>query len=265
MADVDTSAFPIVDDFAVCLRNTERFGNHIHLIDRKRGTVAGFWRWDHADLKVRRMETAGIPLGSRTGPFHDAGQGWEIIIWEHLEDVYVMEGPFDEEPRHFYSWFRVPKKNYLAAWQVAIDEARANPQTFDLFEEALVSPERVKALSMGNQGLTRLPDEIGRFENLESLTLYLNKLHTLPETIGSLKKLRWIDLRFNRIERLPKSFCALLALESINLAENQLREIPRCVARLRKLKSFYIVQNPVAVRSRLQFKTMRRDVEIGRY
>jgi hypothetical protein len=53
------------------------------------------------------------------GPFDDLEQGWQIIIFERDNYVYVMQG---EDPccTEYPIWFRVPRDCYFTEWMKLI-------------------------------------------------------------------------------------------------------------------------------------------------
>jgi Leucine Rich Repeat (LRR) protein len=262
IATLPTAMFPVVHDFELRLRDTDRFGVHLDFASTADGLLAGFPWWDHADADLRRMPDDEIPLGTADRPFHDIEQGWQIWIWERDDHVLILEGD-NEEPSRYRAWFAVPKALYLAAWRVAVARTRAQGGAFKSLADALEQPELVRALEIGNQRLTELPIEVCSLHNLESLNLYLNQLTSLPPEFGKLKRLRWLDLRFNQIETLPDELASLESLVEVNLAENQLRTIPPWVATLPALKTFYVRGNPVEAASLDWIRRKRPRLDVG--
>jgi len=56
--------------------------------------------------------------------FWDLEQGWEQVIFDKGEYVYVLEGDADDHTCGYHCWFRVRKARYLAEWQTAIEACR---------------------------------------------------------------------------------------------------------------------------------------------
>jgi hypothetical protein len=86
----------------------------------KRGRLASFPAWEHADRDLRHFTPADVPLGSIDEPFEDADEGWRIVIFEHRSFIYVLEAD-DPKATDFARWFRVPRDRYLQAWAALID------------------------------------------------------------------------------------------------------------------------------------------------
>jgi hypothetical protein len=90
------------------------------MMSRTRGDLAGFPAWDHADRDLRHFTPADIPLGTEDEPFEDADEAWRIMILAVETDVVILEG---DAPRGaFTRRYRVPREQYLAAWEELIRE-----------------------------------------------------------------------------------------------------------------------------------------------
>ena len=118
---IEPGAFPVIPDFAIELRESEEFGQHVQFVSPTRGDLAGFPYWDNVERDLRHFTTEDVPFGSLDEPVDDADEDWQIVIFEHRGFVYVLEG---NEPHTtaFDVWFRVPTDRYLAAWAAVIDQ-----------------------------------------------------------------------------------------------------------------------------------------------
>ena len=118
---IDLDAFPTINDFAIELRDSEDFGQHVHFVSPTRGELAGFPYWDNVERDMRHFVSEDVPLSSMDEPFEDTDVDWQIVIFESGGFVYVLEG---EEPHatKFGVWFRVPLDRYIAEWARVIDE-----------------------------------------------------------------------------------------------------------------------------------------------
>lgn len=72
-----------------------------------------------------------------------------------------------------------------------------------------------KVLAMCCQGLTFIPEQIARFENLTWLNLSGNNLKDLPDSIGKLKKLKFLDISENKFSECPKALTQLVSLKEL--------------------------------------------------
>jgi hypothetical protein len=118
--DFDLDDAPRVPDFYLTLREHPEGGLHIEMMSRARGRLAGFPGWDHADRDLRHFTHADIPLGTEEIPFEDADESWRILILALEKDVFILEG---DTPRGALTRrYRVPRDQYLAAWEELIRE-----------------------------------------------------------------------------------------------------------------------------------------------
>ena len=118
---IELDEFPTIGDFAIELRESEEFGQHLHFVSASRGELAGFPYWDNVERDMRHFVAEDVPLGSIDQPVDDADVDWQIVIFEHLGFVYVLEGAQPHTIR-FDVWFRVPRDRYIAEWARVIDE-----------------------------------------------------------------------------------------------------------------------------------------------
>jgi hypothetical protein len=109
-----------VTDFYLALRAQPEGGLHIEMLSRTRGPLAGFPAWDHADRDLRHFTPADIPLGTEEIPFEDADEAWRIVILPRGTDVFILEG--DAPHGALTRRYRIPREQYLAAWDDLIRE-----------------------------------------------------------------------------------------------------------------------------------------------
>lgn len=64
-------------------------------------------------------------------------------------------------------------------------------------------------LSLGHQGLTFIPEQISRFENLTWLNLSGNNLESLPNAMSTLTQLKHLDITENKFSQQPKVLTTL--------------------------------------------------------
>jgi hypothetical protein len=111
---------PPVTDFYLTLRDEPEGGLHIEMLSRTRGHLAGFPAWDHADRDLRHFTPADIPLGTEEEPFEDADEGWRIVILAQGNAVFILEA--DAPSGALTRRYRVPREQYVAAWDELIRE-----------------------------------------------------------------------------------------------------------------------------------------------
>ena len=118
--DFDLDDAVRITDFYLTLEEEPEGGLHIAMMSRARGRLAGFPAWDHADRDLRHFTHDDIPLGTDDEPFEDADEAWRIVIVAEGNDVFILEGdaPHGELTRRY----RIPRDQYLAAWEELIRE-----------------------------------------------------------------------------------------------------------------------------------------------
>ncbi|HEX7421811.1 MAG TPA: hypothetical protein VF505_18140 [Thermoanaerobaculia bacterium] len=116
--DDGVGSFPTIDDFSV--RVSDSAEKQIEFVGAKKGRLAFFPAWEHADRDLRHFTPLDVPIGTMEEPFDDADDNWRIIIFEHRGFVYVLEAS-DPNAKDFPRYFRVPRDRYLQAWAMLID------------------------------------------------------------------------------------------------------------------------------------------------
>jgi len=108
--------------------------------------------------------------------------------------------------------------------------------------------ETLEALDLSGVGLTRLPDDMGRFKKLEALFCSGNRFDRLPPSLGDCPalsqvgfratgmvelpaealppRLRWLTLTDNRLSSLPEALGERPDLQKLMLAGNRLNSLP---------------------------------------
>ncbi|MFN8277094.1 MAG: leucine-rich repeat domain-containing protein [Chitinophagales bacterium] len=119
------------------------------------------------------------------------------------------------------------KKSIITALSlILMSAAYAQLPVYTSMEEALKEPEKVRALTLKELGLTELPGDIEKFTNLEVLDLSGNRLTQFPEKLFSFKKLRALTLKGNRIERLPEDIHKMDQLEELYISYGLSHNVP---------------------------------------
>jgi len=102
--------------------------------------------------------------------------------------------------------------------------------TFTNIDQAVLAPLQVKILDLSNQGLKSLPEDISKFENLNSIVLSGNPdldLKIIARNLSSCKKLKTLYLENNKLKTLPSEIGDLKSLEGIYLLNNRISSVPR--------------------------------------
>ena len=109
--------------------------------------------------------------------------------------------------------------------------------------EIRVLRQNLKVLSLSNNQLSKLPDEISLLEQLTELDVSDNLLTELPPQIGNLIGLKTLSIGHNRLRELPPSIGQLTDLRELRANDNKLRELPAEIGQLTKLRRLHIQQN----------------------
>jgi Leucine-rich repeat (LRR) protein len=123
---------------------------------------------------------------------------------------------------------------HLAIAQTAVDSI-AITKEYNSIEEALKNPEKVYRLNLSNQNVTIPKDAWAKFTNLEILSIKNDHLKELPQEIGLLKNLKSLDLSGNDFTTLPKSFSNLTNLQELYLNDDKNFELDKNIAVLKPL------------------------------
>ena len=120
---------------------------------------------------------------------------------------------------------------------------------------------QLRSLRVHNVGLTRLPQRIGRLEDLVQLTVPSNDLSSLP-SMSSLSNLRVIKLNHNHITSIAADFQQMTDLRALECNSNSIASIPAFLGQLASLEHLRLEDNeiteiPAAVFEQLPEKKLR--------
>jgi internalin A len=124
------------------------------------------------------------------------------------------------------------KKNVTTIDKVAIVRSRI-----------LNHPIESDNIHIHEEDLLKLPKEIARLSNLETLCLHTNSLEDLPQELVELKKLRKIKLSSNDFTKIPTVLFDMPWLEEVELDGNRILEIDNRIQKLSHLKSLRLEYN----------------------
>lgn len=130
LKNLDFKSFPLIEDFETITKDCGKFlGVHLYFNSQELGLIASFPWWDNVNKKLKEMETQDIPVGTVDNPFNDLEQGWQILIFQKRDYVYVMQG---EDPccTEFPIWFKVRKEKYFEEWVKTLQKYKEGPLGF---------------------------------------------------------------------------------------------------------------------------------------
>ncbi|KAG0579936.1 hypothetical protein M758_4G137400 [Ceratodon purpureus] len=107
----------------------------------------------------------------------------------------------------------------------------------------------LQTLSLHLNKISSLPPSIGELRALRFLDVHFNKLRGLPSTIGNLSNLTVLDVssNFRDFAALPDSVGDLVSLTEMDLSFNQIHELPISMGRLTNLRKLKLEENPLMV------------------
>ena len=107
----------------------------------------------------------------------------------------------------------------------------------DRFPEAMEDMTSLRWLKLNNTNLRSIPDEVGKLQQLEHLTMKRNQVETLGCQLKQLPCLRTLNLRYNSLTHtnIPAEVFENDELNTLDLSHNKLAEVPEGLFRCRSL------------------------------
>lgn len=87
----------------------------------------------------------------------------------------------------------------------------------------------LRYLTLSNNYITSIPDEIASLKNLSYLNLKDNKISYVPGALGDIDSLKTVYLMFNPIDSVSSGICKSSSLRSLNLGGVGSVHIPPCL------------------------------------
>jgi hypothetical protein len=244
LESLNLTDFPLATDFSIKMSEAFDFGKHLWFQSETYGSLTTFPWWDKVNIDMQKQPDDFNLLGTFENPHDDLEQGWQILIFEKDNFVYIMQG---DEPRtkEFSIWYKVTKEKYLEEWRKIVREAKENSYETDSLEFALQNPLKIEILHFDSKWWSKLSSEIGKFKNLKKLYLEGNSLESLPDEIGELTNLEYLGLSGSSLKSLPKAFSNLKKLKRLLLNHNQLKEFPKEITELTNLTVLDLSHNEI--------------------
>lgn len=101
-------------------------------------------------------------------------------------------------------------------------------------------------LSINQNQIQKLSEDIGEMKNLKTLCCYDNRLVTLPESLHKLENLTQLNVNNNFMTALPESFCLTPRLQVAYLSNNRLTALPEDIGRMTELRALYLDSNTLS-------------------
>lgn len=127
--------------------------------------------------------------------------------------------------------------------KVLSPERLASERMFYSIEDAMKEPGNVYKLSLQNQKLKSIPQDVFMLPNLHVLDLSNNRLKYIPDQIRELPYLQSLNLYNNKINYLPNGMQDLSQLRVLYVGRNLLTGMPAWVGGLGQLRRLDVSRN----------------------
>ena len=116
--------------------------------------------------------------------------------------------------------------------------------SFKNIKSTVGKEDQVTELTLSGKKLTKLPEELMSFSNLQKLSIRRSNLDTLPEWLSQLPitELRIVK---SRLQYIPPVIYQLNGLTTLDLGHNYISEVPSEIAQLKKLEKLNLWGNSI--------------------
>eukprot|EP00948_MAST-09A_sp_MAST-9A-sp1_P003474 g3474.t1 len=142
------------------------------------------------------------------------------------------------------------EKDRQNKWQAALKGARQTGELLNCWkglediDEECFTITNMTAMRLVGHRLSKIPSRlVTDLKNLQVLSLSNNNLDHLPENIGDLVHLKELNLLKNKLVDLPDSICNLKDLVILEISNNRLRNLPERIGNLQKLPRLTVESN----------------------
>ncbi|XP_062991837.1 leucine-rich repeat-containing protein 39 [Elgaria multicarinata webbii] len=113
---------------------------------------------------------------------------------------------------------------------------RIEQEEWKTLPSCLLKLNHLQEWQLHRTGLVKIPQFIGRFQNLIVLDLSRNSIAEIPREIGQLPNLQELILSYNKIKSVPKELSNCVSLERLELAVNRdICDLPHQLSEMKKL------------------------------
>jgi Leucine-rich repeat (LRR) protein len=199
------------------------------------GTFSKFGRWTVFPVILGLFTCIGAVIYWRIRSSWKKAELLKIEQQQKARDILIVWKILAEK----IDWTTAEKLKDLTPAQT-LEKVREFSSWFNNNKRAL---DRIDNLSLREQSISFLPDELGQLAQLQTLQLEYNQLTELPIWIGSLGNLRSLTLDNNKIKTLPDSFRKLGKLEWLHMENTQLTHLPDWIGELTQLQRVFLSGN----------------------
>uniref|UniRef100_A0A7N4NVV1 Leucine-rich repeat-containing protein 39 n=1 Tax=Sarcophilus harrisii TaxID=9305 RepID=A0A7N4NVV1_SARHA len=172
----------------------------------------------------------------RMGAVHAVKEVWENRIKKHTEDL-KREKEFQQKLVRIWeervSLSKLKEKVIREDGRVIL---KIEKEEWKTLPSSLLKLNQLQEWQLHRTGLVKIPEFIGRFQNLIVLDLSRNAISEIPRGIGLLTRLEELILSYNKIKTVPKELSNCASLEKLELAVNRdICDLPQELSNLLKL------------------------------
>lgn len=115
------------------------------------------------------------------------------------------------------------------------------------FNGIKIENHNVVELTIYYKDIESIPESIGNFQHLKSLSIEKTKIDTLPVSFENLKSLTILNLSRNKFKELPSIILRLMNIKDFMMAGNKIISIPRSINKLKNLEYLYLENNKIKI------------------
>uniref|UniRef100_A0A8C9PGY3 Leucine-rich repeat-containing protein 39 n=1 Tax=Spermophilus dauricus TaxID=99837 RepID=A0A8C9PGY3_SPEDA len=198
-----------------------------------------------------------------TGAVNAVKEVWEKRIKKHNEDLkrekefqHKLVRIWEERVSLTKLKEKVTREDGRVILKIEKEEWKSLPSS-------LLKLNQLQEWQIHRTGLLKIPEFIGRFQNLIVLDLSRNIISEIPRGIGiyivdiyfekpcfplqlsSLLKLTHLDLSMNQFTTIPPAVLNMPALEWLDMGSNRLEQLPDAIERMKSLHTFWLQRNQI--------------------
>uniref|UniRef100_A0A803SUZ2 Leucine-rich repeat-containing protein 39 n=1 Tax=Anolis carolinensis TaxID=28377 RepID=A0A803SUZ2_ANOCA len=121
---------------------------------------------------------------------------------------------------------------------------RIEQEEWKTLPSCLLKLNHLQEWQLHRVSLVKIPQFIGRFQNLLVLDLSRNSITDIPREIGQLPNLQELNLSYNKIKSIPKELSNCVSLERLELAVNRdISDLPHQSFHFITIKAFVLIKD----------------------
>ncbi|XP_055000997.1 leucine-rich repeat-containing protein 39 [Sorex araneus] len=179
-----------------------------------------------------------------TGAVHAAKDVWEKRI-KKLNDDLKQEKEFQQKlVRIWEERVNLTKLKEKVVREDGRIVLKIENEEWKTLPSSLLKLNQLQEWQLHRTGLLKIPEFVGRFQNLIVLDLSRNTISEIPRGIGLLTRLQELILSYNKIKTIPKELSNCANLEKLELAVNRdICDLPEELSNLGKLTHLDVSMN----------------------